>query len=330
MVITLSPLIKNKKNKFTMKIKTTLLFALTLCILSAPVLSQVTEAEGVLKKQNPDSLSGWKTGGNAGVNVAQTALVNWAAGGEGSLAVNGVFSFFSNYKKDKISWDNSFDLGYGLLKQGDADYKKTDDKVDLLSKYGREAYKNLYYAGLFNFKSQMTRGYDYKADGNKSVISNAFAPAYIIAAIGIDYKPVESVSIFAAPLTGKMTIVNDEHLSSIGAFGVEPGDKSFSEFGGYVRIIFSKSDFKSEFMKNVSITSKIDLFSNYLKDPQNIVVNWENMLAFKINKYINVNFNTHLIYDDKIMIAKEVNGLEEEAQRIQFKEIFAVGISYKF
>ena len=313
-----------------MKMKTTILFALALCILTSPSISQVTDAEGILKEQNADSLSGWKTGGIAGVNVAQTALVNWAAGGEGSFAINGVFSTFANYKKDKISWDNSFDLGYGIMKQGDADYKKTDDKIDILSKFGREAYKNLYYAGLLNFKTQMTRGYDYHADGTKTVISNAFAPAYVIAAIGIDYKPNGYVSAFIAPLTGKMTIVNDEHLSSLGAFGVEPGDKSFSEFGGYVRIIFSKNDFKSELMKNVSITSKVDLFSNYLKDPQNIVVNWENILAFSINKYINVNFNTHLIYDDKIDIAKEVDGVETSSPRIQFKEIFAVGVSFKF
>lgn len=311
--------------------KTTILFALALCILTSPAISQVTDAEGALKQQNADSLSGWKTGGIAGVNVAQTALVNWAAGGEGSFAINGVFSTFANYKKGKISWDNSFDLGYGLLKQGDVDYKKTDDKVDLLSKFGREAYKNLYYAGLLNFKSQMTRGYDYHDDGTKTVISNAFAPAYVIAAIGLDYKPNDYVSIFAAPLTGKMTIVNDEHLSNIGAFGVEPRDKSLSEFGGYVRIIFSKNDFKSEFMKNVSITSKVDLFSNYLKDPQNVVVNWENILAFSINKYINVNFNTHLIYDDKVKFLKEGQEVGDEGiAMIQFKEIFAVGVSFKF
>jgi hypothetical protein len=83
-------------------------------------------------------------------------------------------------------------------------------------------------------------------------------------------------------------------------------------------------------MKNVSITSKVDLFSNYLKDPQNIVVNWENIIALKINKYINVNFNTHLIYDDKIDIAKEVDGVVKVAPRIQFKEIFGVGVSFKF
>lgn len=304
---------------------------LTLVCLIHPIFGQVTEAEGKLKEQKTDTITGWKTGGVSGVNLAQTALINWAAGGEKSFAINGVFSLFANYKKDKMTWDNSLDLGYGLLKQGEnSDYKKTDDKVDILSKFGLEAYKNLYYAGLFNFKSQMTPGYNYLADGSRTKISDAFAPAYIITAIGMDYKPSAYLSIFAAPVTSKITLVTDNVLSDAGAFGVEPGKNSNSEFGGYVRIIFAKNDFKSEFMKNVSITSKVDLFSNYLKDPQNIVVNWENIIALKINKYINVNFNTHLIYDDKIDIAKEVDGVVKVAPRIQFKEIFGVGVSFKF
>jgi len=137
-------------------------------------------------------------------------------------------------------------------------------------------------------------------------------------------------SIFAAPATGKTTFVIDDELSNAGAFGVDPGENSFSEFGGYMRFIFTKNDFESEFLKNVSITSKLDLFSNYLENPQNIVVNWENLIALRINKFLTVNINTHLIYDDKIKIAKEVDGVEESYPRVQFKEIFGLGISFKF
>lgn len=314
-----------------MKTKSFLVITFILFYFSQTLYSQVTEAEAKLKTHTADTVPGWKTGGVVGFNLAQTALVNWAAGGEKSFAVNGIFSVFANYKKGKIAWDNSLDVGYGLLSQGeDLVFKKTDDKVDLLSKFGREAYKNLYYAGLFNFKSQMTPGYNYLSDGTKTKISDAFAPAYVVVALGLDYKPSAYFSLFAAPVTGKITIVADEVLSNAGAFGVEPGKSSNSEFGGYVRMIFSKNDFKNELLKNVSFTTKLDLFSNYMKNPQNVVVNWETQLAFKVNKYINVNLNTHLIYDDKIDIAKEENGVVTKAPRVQFKEIFGVGLSFKF
>ncbi len=314
-----------------MKRKTLLLLLLSTICIATTAVGQVTEPEATLKEQSTDTIPGWKTGGVVGFNVAQSALINWAAGGENSFAVNGIFSVFANYKQGKTTWDNSLDVGYGLLNQGEgSDYKKTDDKIDLLSKFGREAYKNLYFAGLFNFKSQMTAGYNYRADGTKNRISDAFAPAYIIAAIGMDYKPSSYLSIFAAPATGKTTFVIDDELSNAGAFGVDPGENSFSEFGGYMRFIFTKNDFESEFLKNVSITSKLDLFSNYLENPQNIVVNWENLIALRINKFLTVNINTHLIYDDKIKIAKEVDGVEESYPRVQFKEIFGLGISFKF
>jgi hypothetical protein len=296
---------------------------------------QVTEGEKNLRSLPADTTQGWKKGGIIAVNLAQTSLTNWAAGGQNSVASNGIFSVFANYKRYKTVWDNSLDLGYGLLKQGKNEaFRKTDDKVDLLSKYGHLAFKNFYYAALFNFKTQMAPGYNYPDVTNK--ISDLFAPAYLTLALGLDYKPNAYFSAFIAPVTAKFTFVNDKNLSDSGAFGVKPGNKSLSEFGGYLRVIFTKNDFKNEFLKNVSFTSKIDLFSNYIKKPQNIVVNWETLIALKVNKFISANLSTQLIYDDKIKVPFDKNGDgiiqpgESVGSKVQFKEILGVGISYKF
>jgi len=291
-------------------------------------IGQVTETEKTLKTQSVDTTKGWKKGGLIGINFGQTSLTNWAAGGQNSVAANGILSLFASYKKDKNAWDNSLDIGYGFLTQEGVKYtKKTDDKIDLLSKYGREAVKNFYYAALINFKTQMDVGYNYPTDSTRLKISNKFAPAYVVIALGIDYKPNAYLSIFAAPLTGKLTIVNDQNLADVGAFGVDKGKNTKSEFGSYVRMIYSKNDFKGDFLKYVAFTTKVDLFSNYTKDPQNIVVNWETLIALKINKYISVNLSTQLIYDDKIKIADKNNVAKP---RVQFKEILGVGFSYKF
>jgi hypothetical protein len=294
---------------------------------------QVTEGEKQLRTVSADTTQGWKKGGVFAVNLAQTSLTNWAAGGQNSLAINGLFSGFINYKKGKSVWDNSLDIGYGLLKQGDEDFRKTDDKIDFLSKYGQEAFTNFYYAALLNFKTQMTPGYNYP---KKETISDLFAPAYITFALGLDYKPNSNFSAFIAPATAKFTIVANDSLSNMGSFGVDPGEKLKSEVGGYIRAIYTKNDFKAELLKNVSFTTKIDLFSNYANNPQNIDVSWETLIAMKVNKYLSVNFNTHLLYDDDIMIQfdKNDNGAIEPgegvASKIQFKEIFGVGFSYNF
>ncbi len=297
--------------------------------------AQITDAEKRLKAVNADTVMGWKKGGLVALNIAQTSLTNWAAGGQNSAAFNGIFSAFANYKQGKSAWDNSLDIGYGILKQGkNAISMKTDDKFDFFSKYGREAFKNFYYSALLNFRTQMRPGYKYPETEKK--ISDIFAPAYLLIAAGLDYKPSAYFSAFIAPLTAKFTFVNDPVLSAAGAFGVKPGENSRSEFGGYLRAIFSKNDFKDEFMKNVSFTSKIDLFSNYAHNPQNIDVTWENLIGLKVNKFISVNFNTVLIYDDdiKVPVDRNGNGLfesnEAPGSRTQFKEILGVGFSYKF
>jgi hypothetical protein len=94
------------------------LFAVILLLsgLYTITLGQVTEGEKVLRSQKADTIQGWKTGGVFALNLAQTSLTNWSAGGQNSFEVSGIFSGFANYKRNKSVWVNSLDLGYGLLK----------------------------------------------------------------------------------------------------------------------------------------------------------------------------------------------------------------------
>ena len=321
-----------------MKIRFILMFAVIFLIVAPEGYSQVLDAEKKLREQKADTTLGWKKGGVLAINIAQTSLTNWAAGGQNSFATNGLLSLFANYKSEKSTWVNSLDIGYGFLKQNGMDRRKTDDKFDFLSKYGRQAFDHVYYAALLNFKTQLAEGLNYPDPANPDNgvrISNFFAPAYLIGALGMDYKPNASFSAFVAPITAKFTFVTDPVLSAAGAFGVDPGEKVNSEFGGYIRVIYTKNDFKSEFMKNISLTSKIDFFSNYLLNPQNIVVNWENLIAMKINRFISATITTTLIYDDKIKVPfdRDGDGIEPGevvGSKIQFKEILGVGFSYNF
>ncbi len=244
------------------------IFLLCFAVLfQSALFAQVTDAEGALRANTADSLNGWKKGTTTFINLSQVSLTNWAAGGKNSVSVNGLFNGFANLTKGKLNWDNSLDIGYGLIKQADEDLMKTDDKIDLISKLGYKAFTKWNYAALFNFRTQMDKGYDYTTD---EVISRFLAPAYILIALGLDYKPNAYFSAFIAPVTGKITIVNDQALADSGAFGVEPGEKLRSEFGGYVRMAYQRDIFK-----NVGFGTKIDLFSNYLNNPEKVDVNWE-------------------------------------------------------
>jgi hypothetical protein len=291
-----------------------------------------------------DTIKYWKRGGNVALNFTQSSFTNWAAGGENALAAAGLINLFANYKKGHWTWDNTVDLGYGLVKSGTSPFRKNEDKIDLSSKLGRYAFKDYwYYTALINFKSQFDNGYNFPNDS--VVISHFLAPAYILGSLGLDYKSKdESFSFFISPITSKTTIVNNQDLADAGAFGVDAakfdtvagvyvqvkyGDKVRNEFGGYLKMTFKK-----DIMKNVNFATKLELFSNYLRDPQNIDVLWENIVTMKVNKLISASLTTNLIYDHDIPVPVErtINGVKTPGTgpRLQFKEVLAVGLAYKF
>ncbi|MCL4857158.1 MAG: DUF3078 domain-containing protein, partial [Flavobacteriales bacterium] len=272
------------------------------------------------------------------LKFTQVSLTNWAAGGDNSISLNGITNLFANYKKGNSTWDNTLDLAYGLMKQGKQGMRKTDDRVDFMSKYGQRAFKNWYYAALINFRTQMAPGYNYPDDSTK--ISNFLAPAYLLVAIGMDYKPNDNFNVFISPLTMRTTIVNDSKLADAGAFGVDKAEyndlgekikngKMFrSEYGGYLRSLL-----KADIMKNIKLISKLDLFSNYSDHPERIDVNWEVLIALKVNEYISATIATNLIYDHDVDIAVDENGdgvFDAFGPRTQFKEVLGIGLTYKF
>lgn len=259
----------------------------------------------------------WKKGGFIGLNFTQVGLSQWYAGGENSLALAGNVNLFDNYAKGKITWDNTLDLNYALLQSGTADVRKSDDRIDFTSKYGRKIKEGSkwYYAALLNFKSQFTDGFAYPNDS--VVVSKFLAPGYLILSLGLDFKPNDFLSFYLSPVTGKFTFVTDADLNSIGAYGVDTGKTVRSEFGAYLNM-----KFKKDIMENVTFSTKLELFNNYTdKDKDNakrIDVNWETALMMKVNKYLTAGLNTILIYD------------HNQIQRTQFKEVIGVGFGYKF
>lgn len=272
-----------------------------------------------------DSTRLWKTGGLFSVNFSQVSLTNWIAGGKSSASGVFMVNVFAKYNKNKFSWDNSIDLAYGFLKEKQNALVKSDDKIDLDSKIGIKASEHWNYSALVNFKSQFAPGYAYP--NTTDAISKFMAPGYVNLAVGMDYK-TEKISVFMSPVTGKFTFVTDADLSAQGAFGVDPGKKLRSEMGAFI-----KFDGKTDIVKNVSLQTKLDLFSNYLHNPQNIDVDWNVLINMKINEFLSANLVSHLKYDDDIKIPIDTNGdgvIDRTGPSIQYMEMFGVGLSFKF
>lgn len=264
----------------------------------------------------------WKKGGVFGINASQGSLSNWAAGGEDfSLSINSALSFFAFYKKNKHSWDNTFDLNLGYVETTSLGDRKNDDRFDLLSKYGYALNSKLNLAGLFNFRSQLFKGYSYDGDDVKTLSSAFLSPAYILVSPGLDYKPNADLSIFVSPITARWTIVRDDTLSAQGLYGVDPGKHSNAEFGAFATISYLK-----ELSKSINYKSRLDLFSNYDRKPQNVDLYFTNVLNVKLSRILSLTWSVDMIYDDDTRLFGE----NKDEAGLQFKSLIGVGILAKF
>ncbi|MBO9595623.1 MAG: DUF3078 domain-containing protein [Niabella sp.] len=275
----------------------------------------------IAKDANDTAQMTWKTGGVFNLNVAQGSLSNWSAGGDKfSLALNSLLSTYAFYQKGKHHWDNTLDLNLGYMNTTSLGTRKNDDRIDLVSKYAYDLGKKWDVGVLFNFRSQMLKGYDY-TDSSKTLTSQFLSPAYVLLSPGATYKPTKSFSIFVSPVTTRWTVVMNDSLSARGAYGVDTGKHVKTEFGAFATVNFFK-----EFSKSISFKSRADFYSNYLSNPQNIDVYWTNLLSMKLGKLFAINYAFDLIYDDDVRLF----GPNGKSARPQIRSMLGVGLSYRF
>lgn len=315
-----------KKNLWSILLCSAVFVSTTVTAQDATV-KEMKEAssKNITKDPNDTIPKIWKTGGLFNINLNQGTLSNWAAGGDrSSLSIASLLSLYAFYKKDKHIWDNTLDLAYGVVNTTSLGTRKADDRIDLLSKYGYQiSPKNWYVGALFNFRTQFTEGYSYPSDGPKVKTSSFLAPAYVLVSPNITYQPNENFSVSLSPATARWTIVNHDSLSSVGAFGVDPGKRSRLEFGAFATV-----NYKAKISETASYQGRLDLFSNYLANPQNIDIYMTNVLLMKVTRLITVSLSVDMIYDDDVAtIDKEGN---PRGPKVQLKQLLGVGLAYRF
>jgi len=256
----------------------------------------------------------WKFGTTVKLDFNQGHVSKgWAEGGESSIsALSGVKSF-AIYKKNKTSWETTIDMEYGLLKSGENDFRKNQDKLEFNTKFGQLAFGKWYYTSMFNLKTQFVKGYNYLDEEERELISNFFAPAYILGSVGLDYKPKPDFSILLSPFTAKYTIVGDTTNIDQTAFGIDADEKVKKEVGAYIKLLH-----KWKITKDISMENKLEFYSSYSNKPKNVDVDWQFILNLPINQYLTTTVSTYLISDD------------DTGTRVQFKENLAIGVRYQF
>jgi len=304
---------------------------LLVCILclSAKIQAQNSEKELIKKTEEAAKViddtikNGWKSKGKVTFLFNQANFNNWVAGGENSFSGNLGFDYKIDYKKDDFSWENRILATYGILQTQNANFeKKTDDQLEINSILAKKTKSFWYYSFLVNFRTQFTQGYVYSKDINGAEIrtenTNFMSPGYLLFGPGMYWKKTDNFKINLAPLTAKLTFVDNFYTSIPGYvnnsyFGVDVNKSMLFQLG-----FNASAYYKFTIMENVTAENLLNLYSNYLKDPQNIDINYTLRIVMKINKVLSANLDFQAIYDDDAFAG------------FQTKEVFGVGLNYNF
>ena len=172
----------------------------------------------------------------------------------------------------------------------------------------------MYYGLLFNLNTQLLGGHNYAITGHNK-ISSFLSPGKIFLAPGIDLKvkiPTSYFSFFISPSTAKWVTKIDGDFYNQKKFGVDSAHRVNTEFGAYIT-----THYNIKFSKTTRYIGRLDLFSNYLREPGNVDVMMNNLFTVNISNVFAVNVLLDIIYDDDIK------------RRTQVQEIFGMGLKLK-
>jgi hypothetical protein len=268
-----------------------------------------------------DTIKHWTAKGNASFLFNQSTFDNWLAGGENNISGNVGLNYDINYAKADWTWDNKILASYGIVKTRTSAFaKKTDDRLELNSLLGKKTKSgsNWYYSAFLNFRTQFAKGYNYDTDENgaemRTQYTHFFSPAYLLVGPGVLWKKDDNLKVNLAPATSKFTFVDaDFTLPDEAYFGVEEGESMRYELG-----FNASAYYRFGVVANVAFENILNLYSNYLEDPQNVDIDYQLNIVMKINRFLTTNISFQAIYDDNAF------------EGFQIRQVFGVGANYGF
>jgi hypothetical protein len=258
----------------------------------------------------PDSMlvEGWNMVGVAGLNLSQTALVNWSQGGSNSLAFSAYTNLGAIYHNFPWKWKNKLNIIYGRTKLEDVGYRTTENDIYFESVASRNIGWAVDPFVSVTVRTSVTKGYDYSVADTNIQIVDFFDPGYVSEAIGFTYDNNKIITTrlgfaFQQTFTNRFTSYTDDpETPEIETFKLDTGLESVTEVN-------------YEFLENMKYYSFLRLFSRFSSlDVWD--VRWDNIITAKVNDYINVNFNVSVVHEIS------------QTRKTQLREALQLGFSY--
>ncbi len=254
----------------------------------------------------------WRYKGVVGLNIAQTAFSNWAEGGTGAAAYtlttqNEVSHEFGKYR---LTWRSKF--VFGQTKQEGEEVRKAADEVRIDIALARKIGIKVDPYVSVAFRSQFAKGFDY-SQKPKLLRSDFLNPLYIVESAGVGLEPRPGM-FWRLGLALKETGVTQTRFAAIYTDDDATTQVEKWRFETGVKSTFSG---KIQLNSNLSYATRLALFTSF-ENLHTVDVNWENTVTAKVAKFVNVNLDVLVFYDEDI------------STRTQIKERLSIGLVYEF
>ena len=135
---------------------------------------------------------------------------NWYQGGSSSFAVLSIFKGTAGYYSERFTWENTGEWRAGGSTVSGDSLRKINTTDDLLRLYSKANYRavgnKLFYSFSAEFETRLFNTYKANTREKKSA---PFSPVRLNLALGLDYKPVDGLSLSFSPLAYKLVHVSD-------------------------------------------------------------------------------------------------------------------------
>ena len=264
----------------------------------------------------------WRKSLKTGLGLNESLLSsNWRGGGVNTIGFNALANGKANRKTGAHSFDNEADFLFAFSQTKGLGYRKNQDRLFLDTKYGWAMSPKWNMFVSLNLLTQFAPGYKYDTDANgldrARLTSDFFAPGFLTAAYGFEYRPAPYFHLRLAPFAPRLTVVNraDRFVAALGdtPYGVNLGHSTRWEILA-AQIL---AEFDKNISPNLNLKARYLLFANYRNlNPQEIDHRLDLGLTAKLGKYVNVSLTGIALYD------------YDQDHGVQYSQGLTIGVAY--
>lgn len=295
------------------------------CLTLLPIYSLAQDTTSQKKAPSP-----WKLGAGIGIDFTELLQINPRQGaGQNRVGLGGALTAFAKRTKGRTAIDNNAGWQFGVqrlgagpfVNGGNLPFQKAIDEFRTSTKIGYQASdtSHFFYTGDVNLRSQLTPTYKgtKQYPGNflsdisglhTNPIAQAFAPATLTVSAGLDFKPNDKLSFYYSMFGGKFIIVASDSIARQGIHGNPVVKNAQGVIVSYKNIdkqigSLMKVNYTNKFVDNkLRLASQMILYSNYLRQPQNIDVDWTNELTYTLAKAFRLSLTMNVFYDHDVLV----------------------------